>query len=222
MQVASKSASRADINDVCSRLGGSRFSRLGGLENGELEELQELQDEGRCRWLPYAVRNAVGEMIDLGLLLEPCMLLMCVSNVVGMLGFYVPLVFIIDLAAARGVPKVQGTMLLSAIGVANTLGRVFFGWVADRRWLSALSISNGSLLLCGLLTTLCFLLDSYALLLAYAVSFGFVIGRVRGVPDGTSQPPTSRSPPSCSATCWAWSGSPTPSVCSSSPAAWPR
>lgn len=60
-----------------------------------------------------------------------------------MLGFYVPFVYIIDLAMSRGCSDGQATLLLSIIGITNTVGRVFFGWVADRRWLTALTINNG-------------------------------------------------------------------------------
>lgn len=114
-------------------------------------------------------------MIDVNLLMEPVMMLMCISNIVGMLGFYVPLVFIIDLATTRQATIAEGTALLSVIGVTNTVGRVFFGWVADRRWLSALTISNISLLTCGALTMGCFVANSYYLLMVYAALFGFVI-----------------------------------------------
>lgn len=77
------------------------------------------------------------------------MLLICLSNMLGMIGFYVPFVFLIDLSVARHSAVSQATFLLSIIGITNTfgrqkceclevafilLGRIFFGWIADRQW----------------------------------------------------------------------------------------
>lgn len=61
-------------------------------------------------------------MIDINLLSEPVMLLLCLSNILGMIGFYVPFVYVIDLAAEKGVDISQGTLLLSIIGITNTFG----------------------------------------------------------------------------------------------------
>jgi MFS family permease len=121
------------------------------------------------------MRNALSEMIDLKLLREPVMLLLCLSNVLGMLGFYVPFVFIIDLAMARNSTASQATLLLSLIGITNTFGRVMFGWAADRRWVSALAINNWSLISCGILTCLCPLLPNFLWLTVYSGLFGFIV-----------------------------------------------
>jgi hypothetical protein len=56
------------------------------------------------------------------------------------------------------------------------LGRVFFGWLADQRWVSALAITNWSLISCGLLTIFCPLVPGYSMLMAYAGLFGFIVG----------------------------------------------
>ncbi|KAI6235301.1 Monocarboxylate transporter 5 [Aphelenchoides besseyi] len=170
--VASRNTSQLDIADMSTRLGGSRYSRIGGLEN---EDVISLSTPTYCLWIPYPIRNSIQEMIDINLLRDPVMVLMCLCNVVAMLGFYVPLVFIIDLAVTRGSTVASGTVLLSIIGATNTFGRIFFGWMADRRWLSALTISNVSLLTCGFLTVMCFTFVSYPLLCLYAGLFGFAI-----------------------------------------------
>ena len=169
---ASRNASTLDIADQ-TRLSGSRYSGIRGLEN---EDALSLGDGAqKCAWIPYPIRHSIGEMIDISMLKDPVLVLMCISNIVCMLSFYVPLVFIIDLAVSRGSTVTEATSLLLLIGAANTIGRVFFGWMADRRWLSALTISNLSLLICGLLTTIVFVLQSYLALCVYAATFGFVI-----------------------------------------------
>lgn len=61
-------------------------------------------------------------MVDVELIKEPVMLMMCLSNVLAMLGFYVPFMFIIDMATERGIATEDASLLLSVIGITNTLG----------------------------------------------------------------------------------------------------
>ena len=67
--------------------------------------------------------------------------------------------------------------ILSKICKKYILGRVFFGWVADRRYVSALAINNFSLIACGILTLACPLLPNFTALAGYASLFGFIICR---------------------------------------------
>lgn len=61
---------------------------------------------------------------------------------------------------------------------ANISGRIAFGWIADRGWISALTINNMSLVACGVLTCICPLLPNFMALIGYAVLFGFIIGKL--------------------------------------------
>uniref|UniRef100_A0A183C455 MFS domain-containing protein n=1 Tax=Globodera pallida TaxID=36090 RepID=A0A183C455_GLOPA len=134
------------------RFGGSQYSRITGGAFG----VGEFEDEAGT----------------------PVMFIICVSNIFAMLGFYVPFVYLTDLASSKGISDVEATFLLPFIGIANTLGRVFFGWVADRRWVTALSITNFSLVACGVLTIICPLLPNYWSLSLYACSFGGLLERL--------------------------------------------
>uniref|UniRef100_A0A915PIC1 Major facilitator superfamily (MFS) profile domain-containing protein n=1 Tax=Setaria digitata TaxID=48799 RepID=A0A915PIC1_9BILA len=142
---------------------------------GEQLDIIDYYDDRRCKWVPVAVRNVLNEMIDISLLKEPAMFLLCISNLFGMLGFYVPFMFLIDMAVAKGYTKGSGSLLLSVIGITNTVGRIAFGWLADRGWLSALTINNFALVGCGVLTCLCPVLPGYAGLMVYSILFGFII-----------------------------------------------
>uniref|UniRef100_A0A0M3HMI4 MFS domain-containing protein n=2 Tax=Ascaris TaxID=6251 RepID=A0A0M3HMI4_ASCLU len=174
-QAASGLSQAGDITDMQSRIGGSRMSRMtGGLAPDE-EELFEYYDDSKCKWIPLSVRNALNEMVDIELLKEPVMMLLCLSNLLGMLGFYVPFMFVIDMAAEKGISKENASLLLSVVGIMNTLGRIAFGWIADRGWISALTINNMSLVACGVLTCICPLLPNFMALIGYAVLFGFII-----------------------------------------------
>lgn len=77
----------------------------------------------RCKWIPLAIRNAFQEMIDLELLKDSVMLLLCVSNLLGMMGFYIPFVFLKDLAHSHGVSPADSRYLVPVIGVTNTIGK---------------------------------------------------------------------------------------------------
>lgn len=81
--IASRNASQLDIADLSTRLGGSRYSRIGGLEN---DDVFSVIDDGKCQWIPYSIRSSINEMVDLSMLRNPVMVLMCLSNVVAMLG----------------------------------------------------------------------------------------------------------------------------------------
>ncbi len=68
-------------------------------------------------------------MVDLNLLREPVMAMLCISNILGMLGFYVPFVFYVNMAVERGVSLEDASRLLSIIGITNTIGRgEMFQW----------------------------------------------------------------------------------------------
>lgn len=166
----------ANSSDLVEFGGGNRFGRIGG-EFGvtDFEEYELQPDDSKFKWIPLPVRQAFSEMISPSLLADPVMVLLCISNILGMLGFYVPFVFLIELAISRGATLSEATFLLSIIGISNTFGRVFFGWMADRRWVTALTITNCSLICCGLLTIFCPFLPNYPMLIAYAGLFGFIV-----------------------------------------------
>ncbi|VDN03639.1 unnamed protein product, partial [Thelazia callipaeda] len=157
---------------------GDKFDESHQISKNQLEQSNEVldfYDDSKCNWIPIAIRNALTEMIDVSLLKEPSMFLLCISNLFGMLGFYVPFMFLIDMAVAKGHTKGSGSLLLSVIGVTNTVGRIAFGWLADRGWVSALTINNLALIGCGLLTCLCPLLPGFGGLMFYSILFGFII-----------------------------------------------
>ena len=175
-QSVSNMSQTGDIADLSSRMGGSRYSRLTA-GRGVEEEDALFYDDSKCKFIPLAIRVALSEMIDFKLLKDHVMILLCISNILGMLGFYIPFVYIIDLGKTREATASQATLLVSIIGITNTFGRVLFGWAADRRWVTALAINNFSLLFCGILTGFIPFATTYIMLTAYAALFGFVVGK---------------------------------------------
>ena len=58
--------------------------------------------------------------------------LMFISSLVASYGFWVPFVHIVPFAQDQGIDKTAAALLVSIMGIANTVGRVVMGAVADR------------------------------------------------------------------------------------------
>jgi len=92
-------------------------------------------------------------------------------------GLYTPFVFVYEKAISEvGVPTRDASLILSLLGIFNTLGRLIAGWLADRPWADSLIIYNSAAILAGLLTCLVSVVFSFELLCVYAAAFGIVIG----------------------------------------------
>lgn len=167
--VVGQAASQMNLSRAGSRIGGPAIAE------DEEEMIEPFVDDGCCKVLPLSIRNAFSEMIDLQLLKDPIMLILCLSNLLGMMGFYIPFMFLKDLSESMQLDPSQAKFLVPIIGVTNTVGRVFFGWVADKKYLSALTINNLSLVICGFLTLACPLLRTMGGQYFYSFFFGFII-----------------------------------------------
>ena len=64
-------------------------------------------------------------MIDFGLLKEPVMILLVISSLFGMQGFYIPFMFVMNMAAEKNISAELAGLLLPIIGVTNTFGKSF-------------------------------------------------------------------------------------------------
>jgi predicted MFS family arabinose efflux permease len=67
--------------------------------------------------------NVLKEMVNYEILSQPLFLLIAISNVFGMLGFYVPFVYLPNMAVLQGIPVENANFLLSIIGISNTIGK---------------------------------------------------------------------------------------------------
>ena len=61
----------------------------------------EKQSGGCCRCIPEATRKEISGLMDFSLMKDPVFLFIGISNIFGMLGFYVPFVYIIDAATTK-------------------------------------------------------------------------------------------------------------------------
>ncbi|KAL7733857.1 hypothetical protein ACLKA6_011572 [Drosophila palustris] len=141
----------------------------------EAEKHREEYDLCPCLGLPDSVKSVVNTMLDVSLLKDPVFMLMGVSNIFGMAGLYVPFVYLVDAAKEHGIAKNDAAMLLSIIGITNTVGRVVCGWVADLPQVNSLLLNNICLLISTVAVTLTPLCYSYGAYIAMSIAFGIAI-----------------------------------------------
>lgn len=72
--------------------------------------------------------------------------------------------------------KTRASLILSVLGVSNTVGRLAAGFLADRPWADSVFIHNVAVIVAGLLTCLVSVVFSFDLLCVYAALFGGLIG----------------------------------------------
>ena len=69
-----------------------------------------------CLRLPKAAKDILKEMLDVSLLTDPVFLIALTANALGMLGMYVPFIYVADRAIALGIEENKAAFLLSVIG----------------------------------------------------------------------------------------------------------
>ncbi len=97
---------------VASHLSIPRDFRLGSLteKDGDPEPKQ-------------SILESLKELSNFNLLSNKYFMLIALSNVFGMLGFYVPFVYLPNMAVLKGVSVQNANFLLSVIGISNTIGK---------------------------------------------------------------------------------------------------
>ncbi|KAL8616130.1 hypothetical protein ACOMHN_066617 [Nucella lapillus] len=75
----------------------------------------------------------------------------------------------------QGISKSDAALLISIIGMANTVGRVLAGYVSDQPWADCLLINNGALVTGGVTTCCVPFFRKYALFAGYSYLFGTCI-----------------------------------------------
>jgi len=122
------------------------------------------------------LRSVLKEMMNFKLLADPLFLLIGISNVFGMIGFYTPFVYLPSMAAQYDSISVEdAAFLVSVIGVSNTLGRVLSGWVSDFSWVNSLVVTNIAIILSAVCVFVFPFCSSYAGFVTIALSFGFFV-----------------------------------------------
>ena len=93
--------------------------------------------------------SVLKEMVNFKILSQPLFLLIAISNVFGMLGFYVPFVYLPNMAVLQGLSVESANFLLSVIGISNTFGNFFINFEYFVPPLSTLNLFNRKLGVCA-------------------------------------------------------------------------
>ncbi|CAH0700411.1 unnamed protein product [Spodoptera exigua] len=92
------------------------------------------EPEVKCGWLPCSTefKAALGEMLDVSLLVDPIFILFAISNFLTSIGFYIPYVYTVPMSESLGVENPP--YLISIIGGSNLVGRIILGYISDKPW----------------------------------------------------------------------------------------
>ncbi|XP_023649972.1 monocarboxylate transporter 6 isoform X1 [Paramormyrops kingsleyae] len=98
----------------------------------------------------------------------------------AMLGFVVPLVYLVPYATTNGMEKGHVALLLTVMGVINIVARPLAGILFQRPWFQGrhVYVFSVALLANGLSNSICGVAASFSVLLAYAVAFGLTMSVV--------------------------------------------
>lgn len=133
------------------------------------------EEKSHCMLCPESFKRVIGTMLDFSLLKSPSFLILAISGFFTMMGFYVPYMYLVDRAVGAGFDKATAVGLISAIGIANTIGRVVCGIVNSLPGINALFLTNVALTIGGIATMLSGLSLTEEYQFFYTAVFGLAI-----------------------------------------------
>ena len=90
--------------------------------------------------------DILAEMLDLAVLKNRGMMVLAAANIVGMFGFFIPIIFSSSRAIALGVSSSNAALLLSIIGKYCCITSLYY-WYVTLHYFSLLLVSDTSQLL---------------------------------------------------------------------------
>lgn len=147
----------------------------GDTRDGDIEKQTEQLSLCPCFELPESFKDALSTMMDMTLLKNPVFLFICISNFLGMAGLYIPFVYIVDAAVAKGIQTSTASYLISIIGITNTVGRIVCGYVADFPQVNSLLLNNICLLISTIAVGSVPFCSTYESFVIMSISFGLAI-----------------------------------------------
>ncbi|KAL3853196.1 hypothetical protein ACJMK2_016757 [Sinanodonta woodiana] len=115
-------------------------------------------------------------LFKVSLLKDASFQIFLLSTIILSLFYDVPFVYLPDYTLEKGYSESEAAWLLSAIGIANTIGRVLLGWLGDRPKVNRFVLYNMTLVVAGTTTVLSLFCVNYVLLVINFVVFGIALG----------------------------------------------
>lgn len=148
----------------------------------KLAEEQSIADtEDKTKLCCFNSKKSNNHMIDFSLFKDPVFVMYAVSNFLTSIGFNVPYVYTVDRAIGWNISEDQAPFLLSVIGIANTIGRLFLGWISDRGNVNRLYLYNSCLIICGISMAVSSFMNDYTSQVIYCAIFGITSGAYVGL-----------------------------------------
>ena len=120
--------------------------------------------------------NALKTMLNPALMTDPKFVLIGISNLFGFLGFFVPFLYLPSLASSlNSISPDQASLLVSVIGISNTVGRIGCGYISDFACVDSLAVTNISFFLTGVCIIVFPLLSSFTEFIILSLVFGLCI-----------------------------------------------
>lgn len=140
------------------------------------EDAQE-ERSGKCKLCPEAVRRILATMLDVSLFKSPTFNILAISGFFTMLGFFVPYMYLTKRAQINGMDNDTAVFLVSAIGIANIVGRIACGVLSSMPQVSPLWLNNIAISAGGIATMASGLYYGEIFQFGYCAIFGLSVGK---------------------------------------------
>ncbi|XP_044051283.1 monocarboxylate transporter 13 [Siniperca chuatsi] len=138
--------------------------------------IQETQDclEGNAAVLPPK-RKVI---VQCSLMRKPELLLYILFAIFAAAGFFIPPLFLVPFASSLGMDTYWRALILSVLALADLVGRLICGWIANMRLFRNLQLLTMVVTLLGVVLLLLPISHNYWAILVFASLYGFLFGCV--------------------------------------------
>ncbi len=116
------------------------------------------------------------KILNIKVFLNKGYILLCLNNLLSCIGHAIVMVHLSAYATSIGINKTKGAVLYSGIGAGGLFGRLFYGFLTQKRFISAIGVYTTGGILCGITIILVPFLKVYSLLMGFSVIFGLFFG----------------------------------------------
>ncbi|XP_033724502.1 monocarboxylate transporter 13-like isoform X1 [Pecten maximus] len=116
------------------------------------------------------------DVFDTSLLSRPVVVVSALSSFLFMLGSFVPYNFLPALANDLHLSTFESSLLISIIGISDTMTRILVGYISDKPWANSILINNVVLITGGVATIFVPFYGQFEVLAVYAIVTGATIG----------------------------------------------
>jgi len=117
-----------------------------------------------------------GSILDI--ISNPAMALVMLGNFSEPMGIYIVYTYLPSIGRYLGFSSSQASLVISGVGISNTVGRIFFGWITDRPEVSAMGITAAALILGSIPVSMIPTTGVYPVLVTVSALFGLIISAV--------------------------------------------